>query len=322
MRGRTPPRNVNTASLVSTRAGGSVRSPTAASSASRLSVGADRDKSDVEMEVQNFDIANFFNLAGFYSDDSYCNMILAMLEQATPGSILRSRNMVAIMQRRWKDDNVDCPEVTAEREQAIVEQVMFTLPSVDADGNIRWDNMSYRLPTEKDKQSYIDRTALLKFLDRDNTGRIPIDQMKIGLSRIVSMPGMDDPEHILDEVCSLAQRAVADLMLQGVPRNSEDILAKEFRVFLMFLQGYLDLWEIFYDIDRLHDEMITLEEFATSAMKLREWGLKDPALNKNPEHIFNQIDEDGSGFISFGEFADYCVRKGMMDDLATDLRSV
>lgn len=320
---KPPKREASATSLGSTRVGGSSRGGPLTSSSARLSAVASRTESDFDIEIlQDFDIGSFFNFAGWYGDDSYCNTILAMLEKATPGSVLRTRNMMGIMQRRWKEDNMDCPEVTAEREQAIAEQVMFTLPSVDVDGNIRWDHMSYKLPTERDRQSYNDRIALLRFLDRDNTGRIPIDQMKAGLSRIVNMPGMDEPEHILDEVCILAQSAVADLMLQGVPNNSDDILAKEFRVFLMFLQGYLDLWEIFYDIDKEHDEMITLVEFSTAAVKLEEWGLKDHALSKNPENVFNQIDEDVSGFISFGEFADYCVRRGIMDDVATDLRNV
>merc|ERR1719401_2049346 len=107
---------------------------------------------------------------------------------------------------------------------------------------------------------------------------------------------------MLDEVARLAQAAVASLMLEGAPRDDEYVLAKEFRVFLMFLQGYLDLWEIFGEVEKDERDMISLNEFILAAPKLKAWGFNDPALLQSPELVFSQIDEDESGAITFGEF--------------------
>lgn len=274
-------------------------------------------------DTEDFDMGAFFNFAEWYGDEPYMTMALNMFEKAPPGSALRSPTMLQVLSRRFQEEREPDPETMDERDRCISTHVMFTLPSMEeSTGSFKWDKVSYRLPVERDRQSREYRIALLKFLDRENSGRMSIPDLKLGFARIVSMPGLVDPEHMLDEVVRHAQRAVQDLMLDGAPRKDDDVLTKEFRVFLTFLQGYLDLWEIFFEVDNSSDEMVTLDEFIQAAPKLKEWGLKDPALMKNPAHLFAQIDEDESGFVTFGEFADFCVRKGLMEEVANDLRNI
>lgn len=285
-----------------------------------MSVVEDRD------QVQEFDLGTFFNLAEWYGDDPYMALAMALFEQA-PGHCptLRSHEMTKVVSHKVQQDvctkEVD-EETMDERDKLVSNNVTFNLPSVNENGNLTWDKVSYRLPIERSKQARDLRNSLLKFLDSANTGKMLIDDLKIGFARIVMMPGVDDPDHMLDEVIRHSQRAVQDLMLDGAPRHNDDIITKEFRVFLMFLQGYMDLWEIFFEVDESGDEMVMLSEFCMCAPKLQAWGMKDPALAKQPAMVFAQIDKDESGYVTFGEFADFCIRKGLMEEVAKDLQKL
>lgn len=281
-----------------------------------------QDLDEDREEIQDFDLGTFFNFADWYGDDPYMTMALALFEKAPPGSALRSANMLQVLTRRYKDVGEADQSTMDDRDKCVSSHVVFTLPTADEHGNFTWDTVSFRLPVDRDKQSREARMSLLKYMDSTNSGRILTEDLKLGLARIVSMPGLDNPEHMLDEVVTHAQRAVSDLMLDGMPRNDDDILSKEFRIFLTTLQGYMDLWEIFFEVDDSGDELVRLEEFIKAAPKLVEWGMKDPALTKNPEHLFGQIDKDESGYVTFGEFADFCVRKGLMEEIAKEARNM
>lgn len=277
----------------------------------------------------DFDLGHFFNNAERYGDDPYMALAITLFEKAprncTP---LRSQTMMNSLSKRYQQDNKNKETTFDEldpRDAITGKQVIFTLPQMSAEGELVFDKVSYRLPTSRDKAGFAARVALLKFLDSGNTGRMSIEDLKFGFARIISMPGMNaDVEEMLEDVITLAQKAVQELMLDGAPRKDDDVLTKEFRVFLTYLQGYVDMWEIFRETAQEDDNgeaYLDLEEFIDAAPRLREWGLRDPALIKNTKQVFDQIDVDESGTITFGEFADYCVVQGLMEDVAKDLRN-
>jgi len=232
--------------------------------------------------------------------------------------------MMQAMSRRYQaEKRLDLdPDSLSERDRLAGPQCMFMLPSITVHGDFNFDKASYRLPVERDKQNREARVALIRFLDGTQTGRISTEDLKFGFARIIHIPDHDvaDAEHMIDEVVRHAQRAVQDLMLDGAPRKDDDVLTKEFRVFLTYLQGYVDMWEIFSEADSKGNETVDLDEFISAAPKLKEWGLKDPALMKNPASVFAQIDVDESGYVTFGEFADFCVQQGLVEEVTKDLR--
>lgn len=274
--------------------------------------------------IQDFDLGTFYNFAEWYKDENYMSLALSLFDKAPPGTVLRTPSMSGIVSRRMKQEARDGATDSADGTQldpvASAKQVVFTLPTSNKGGGFTWDKVAYKLPTFKDKASRESRAHLLNYLDRSNDGRISIEELKLGLARVINMPGQESPESMLDEVVLLSQRAVQGLMLDGAPRLSDDVITKEFRVFLTFLQGYIDLWEIFYEVECAEEGMFMLQEFTQCVSRLRAWGVDDPALVQNPTHVYSQIDRDGSGYITFPDFADFCVRKGLMDEIVQDLR--
>jgi len=270
-------------------------------------------------EIEDFDLGTFYNFAEWYGDDPYMLMCLQLFEKAPPNTALRTPEMREVITRKYKDVVIEVDETLMDaRDKCVSNNVIFNLPTADANGNFTWTVVTYRLPCDRTPQSKNDRASLLKYMDTDNSGLMTLDDIKVGFARIVKMPGLDDPEEMLDEVTGLAHRALQDLMLDGAPRPENDVNSKEFRVFLAILQGYLDLWEIFFEVDDSGDAMVMMEEFVLAAPKLADWGMKDPALRTDPESIFASIDRDGSGYVTFGEFADFCVRKGLLEDVRAD----
>jgi len=81
----------------------------------------------------------------------------------------------------------------------------------------------------------------------------------------------------------------------------------EFRLFLLYLRNYLEVWQVFDRIDTGDDRRIDLEEFQSAVPTLEGWGvtIEDPASS------FAEIDANGGGQILFQEFADWSIKKAL-----------
>jgi len=81
---------------------------------------------------------------------------------------------------------------------------------------------------------------------------------------------------------------------KAADRSGEGFITrKEFGFFLRFLTYFNNLWRVFDEIDTSDDRRITKEEFVANAAKL---GVDSPEL------AFEEMDENGGGFVLFDEF--------------------
>jgi len=89
---------------------------------------------------------------------------------------------------------------------------------------------------------------------------------------------------------------------------------KEFRLFLMYLRQYLELYHMFQTIDSgdSRDRRIDFNEFEGSVETLNKWGAKI----EDAASTFKEIDSDGGGKILFDEFAAWAIKRGL--DLEDD----
>jgi len=99
---------------------------------------------------------------------------------------------------------------------------------------------------------------------------------------------------------------------QSQGANADYIDITEFRVLLLYLRQYLELWVMFDAIDTNKDKRIDRGEFAAAAKLVDTWGLKVA----DPDAVFKEIDSDGGGMILFDEFADWAIKKKL--DLPDD----
>jgi len=193
--------------------------------------------------------------------------------------------------------------------------VMYHLPELDEYGHLCWDHSTFKLPTGRDKESYTARLALFKTLDEGGDGSVSLQELKNFLPKMVEVPQSDDPKRLLSQAVDFANTALIE-MTMGRKKQIDQVTPKEFRLFLVYLQRYCEIYELFLEIDvsivdEVGDAQLTLEEFTRAIPKLMEAGWTNPELVNNPMETFQRIDGDGSGLISFPEFANFCVRQGL-----------
>jgi len=97
----------------------------------------------------------------------------------------------------------------------------------------------------------------------------------------------------------------------GAQRNDKrqdhgsDYIEKcEFRLLLVYLRQYLELWQMFSEIDISGDRRVEFAEFQKAVPIIQSWGGKitDPAAE------FKKVDKDGGGMILLGEIAEWALR--------------
>ncbi len=87
----------------------------------------------------------------------------------------------------------------------------------------------------------------------------------------------------------------------GKAQNDDYVDYSEFRMFLLYLRQYLELWVMFAAIDTSGDKRIEKAEFGASVDLVAKWGL---AIS-DADATFKEIDVDGGGVVLFDEFADW-----------------
>ena len=81
----------------------------------------------------------------------------------------------------------------------------------------------------------------------------------------------------------------------------------EFRLFLMYIADYMELYFVFETIDASGDGKVSLEEFLLAAPTLAGWGLFEDGMS--PESAFAALDVSGDGTLTFKEFSDWAITK-------------
>eukprot|EP00672_Neobodo_designis_P004661 CAMPEP_0174877856 /NCGR_PEP_ID=MMETSP1114-20130205/82464_1 /TAXON_ID=312471 /ORGANISM="Neobodo designis, Strain CCAP 1951/1" /LENGTH=985 /DNA_ID=CAMNT_0016113243 /DNA_START=232 /DNA_END=3189 /DNA_ORIENTATION=- len=120
---------------------------------------------------------------------------------------------------------------------------------------------------------------LFKRLDGNASGQLSLAELDLGVKSLY--PGFDNKPAIMR-----AYKA-ADSTGEGF------IGFDEFKFFMQFLVYYNNLWDAFAAADDDDDRRMELDEFKDIA----------PALDiEDPEATFNEIDENGGGYVLFDEF--------------------
>ena len=104
-------------------------------------------------------------------------------------------------------------------------------------------------------------------------------------------------------------------------RNDNYVERDEFRLLLVCIRQYFELFIAFCRIDVNIDRKIDKEEFSNSLPELRKWGI-DLADDQVAEE-FEKIDTDNSGAVLFDEFIRWALEKKLdLDDDDDDLADV
>jgi len=137
--------------------------------------------------------------------------------------------------------------------------------------------------------------------DTNNTGHLSLEEVDRGIREVLQC------DYIFDAKPVITRAFVASQHYGGVDHgaNSDFVEQKEFRVLLMYLYLYFQIYEQFEMMDPNHDRRLTLDEFAMALPLLEDWGVSIP--DDEIEDTFRLIDRNRKGMILLEEFCDWAL---------------
>ena len=168
-----------------------------------------------------------------------------------------------------------------------------------------------RLPTEKTAEQREKRMAMFEQFDPNGNGYLSLAEVDKGLHETYGLEGVYNCKPAIMRAFSAAKG-----LKQGGSGHDDDYVTKvEFRMLLVYLKQYFELFEIFDGIDTGNDRRIDAEEFGRAVSKLREWGME---IADDPKRTFAEIDGNGGGQILFEEFCEWAMDKNLLGHMHED----
>lgn len=177
-----------------------------------------------------------------------------------------------------------------------------------ADRKQAWSSIRERLPRSKTHEAKLRRIELFKEFDKSGNGRLTLEEAYQGCVNVLHLD--DFTEHLRDIVKRAFNKAKDMGNRVADAGSSEFVEFLEFRLMLCYIYDYFELTVMFDEIDATGNQLIDKKEFVKAAPKLQEWGLD----MTDPEQTFSEIDANGSGSITFDEFAAWAASKRLSID--------
>ena len=170
-----------------------------------------------------------------------------------------------------------------------------------------WADIKARLPRKKTPEQNAARDELFTQFDPNGNGYLSYAEIERGCKNILKLTDFTtDLQPILLRAYNTARNARKG---RGAKAEIEDAYVErvEFRLLLVYIYDYFELWVAFDEIDSTNDNKVTLEEFKVALPKFEKWGVKLAAEDLQKE--FASIDKNGSGSVTFVEFAEWAINK-------------
>jgi len=116
------------------------------------------------------------------------------------------------------------------------------------------------------------------------------------------------------DVVRAAFRATKNVAIDSgsaAPGTHNQIERDEFRLLLLALKSHIELFIAFRMVDSSRDMKIDFDEFKKSLPMLKRWGVDV----SDPHALFDIIDADHSGEITFAEFVNWSLKEAIIADL-------
>jgi Ca2+-binding EF-hand superfamily protein len=174
---------------------------------------------------------------------------------------------------------------------------------------INWSQVSSKLPTGRDPESKAKRKTLFEQFDPNGNGYLSLAEVDKGLRDVLQL---DELFYCKPAIMRAFQAAKGANTNSKAALGDDYVTRSEFRLLLVYLRRYFELWVMFDDIDTDDDRRVSYDEFVQGLSKIETWGVKC----YYPDQTFKAIDIDGHGMILFNEFADWGIKKQL--DLEDD----
>ena len=176
---------------------------------------------------------------------------------------------------------------------------------------IDWPKIRERMPMEKDAESKKKRKELFSGFDPNGNGYLSLAEVDKGVRDVLGLHELFDVKPVLMRAFQAA-KSINNKKNKKDSHGPDFIEFCEFRLLLVYLRMYLEMYDMFDQVDTSDDGRVSKEEFKTALPLIESWGVKI----EDPEESFNEIDTDGGGMLLFIEFANWAIEKGL--DLEDD----
>ncbi|KAH9588651.1 EF-hand domain [Trypanosoma melophagium] len=165
------------------------------------------------------------------------------------------------------------------------------------DRKVAWERIRQVIPREKTAEAKQRRIDLFKKFDKNNSGKLSYDEVYNGCLNVLKL---DEFTTRLRDITKRAFNKAKDMGNKVENKGSEDFVEfLEFRLFLCYVYDYFELTVMFDEIDTSGNMLIDEKEFKKAVPKLEKWGAKID----DPKKVFKELDKNGSGSVTFDEFA-------------------
>jgi Ca2+-binding EF-hand superfamily protein len=173
--------------------------------------------------------------------------------------------------------------------------------------SIDWAAIREKLPTEKTEEQKAKRSEIFDQFDPNGNGYLSLAEVDKGCRDVLGLYELFECKKVIMRSFQAAKKA-HDAKASGSDDLGPDFVQKvEFRLLLVYLGKYFELWQMFEQIDDGNDQRINMEEFKNAIQLLESWGVKVD----DPDATFSEIDVNGGGQLLFDEFADWAIQKGL-----------
>lgn len=176
---------------------------------------------------------------------------------------------------------------------------------------IDWAKIHSRIPTSRTPEEKHRRMQLFEQFDPNNNGYLSLAEVDKGCRDALGLYEIFDAKPVIMRAFQ-ATRHANDSRAKKGSRGPDYIEKCEFRLLLVWLRQYFEVWQMFESVDTSDDRRVDFEEFKQALGKIKSWGLKID----DPKKEFDIIDKNGGGIILFDEFAEWALRKHL--DLEDD----
>jgi len=173
----------------------------------------------------------------------------------------------------------------------------------------RLQRCAARLPTDVNEKDTRKRDHMFQKYDIGKTGRLVLAAVDNMIHLLFG-----DLAYDVKNVVRAAFRATKNVAMDSGecdPKSMNQIEREEFRLLLLALKAHIELFIAFRMVDSSRDMKIDFEEFKKALPMLKRWGVD----TSDPHALFEIIDADHSGEITFTEFVNWSLKEAIISDL-------
>eukprot|EP00744_Colponema_vietnamica_P014851 GILI01020796.1.p1 GENE.GILI01020796.1~~GILI01020796.1.p1 ORF type:complete len:198 (-),score=35.96 GILI01020796.1:166-759(-) len=175
-----------------------------------------------------------------------------------------------------------------------------------------WEKIRSKLPRNKTPDELKKRDELFRRFDPNGNGFLTYAEVEKGATEVLGLHKVIPTEQLQAVLVRAFNTCKSARVAKGAAADDQNnfIERVEFRLLLVYIYDYFEMYVAFDEIDSSNDKKVSMEEFKKAVPQVRAWGV----TVEDPEATFKTIDKDGNGSVTFTEFAEWAIQQHLNVD--------